>query len=709
MVGVNIQPTTVKKIASAVARLCCIRCLSGASRGCSSLTIPVHVDSDVLVPKDTKDEFGELKSNASSLRRVDATYNIYGVFCQPDAVSPRNGDVLQLLVHGITYTSQYWSPSVEEFRIIPTRPLPVTVGCPPLRAIDWPGVGLSARPVNASDVQYPTCAAALSQVARHLKTGGECSLGWPTTEVRLIFNFGMLQIIQSNLHYRLPVEYNRVHAWVRRLDLLHKCALLALDLAPRHVAPACPAVVDLDLGQRGEHAREERGGRGNDAALVQREDAHGGEAQRRPPRGGKVRGEEGPQRERAELCVGVREKVQRVGEEGVWAKFDEREAREAWRGGGVFLAGAIRRGRRREDVQQVRDERVERLELREAQRRAAGREGVRGGRHVLERADPLVAAQEARARGGADRGCPQADARERGEREPVKNRVPLVRRERDRELQVRERRRVDDDELPGVVRRAERVLHAEGLEGADRWHALAGAVVHVDARGGRLGPAAFVAARRGAPAAQCVGATCEQAVLQHDNRYGAVAGEGAHQLGQSTRDRPRLLRLRDHIGAEIELGVRKARAWGREERHHRVELGDDRGVDEEHAAGQPAEGASAQEERGAQRDEGLDGAEGLDDDMARRELVRGYPLLSEPRARRELVEAPGDLGDAVQRPAVESAEHDGDELVRERGEAAFGAFVAALRGGRGTADSRGHRRAGPGGCPFFEKRHGLER
>ncbi|KAJ7772464.1 hypothetical protein B0H16DRAFT_1881068 [Mycena metata] len=37
-------------------------------------------------------------------------------------------------------------------------------------AVDALGVGLSSRPVNASDVQYPTSSAALSQVARHLKT-----------------------------------------------------------------------------------------------------------------------------------------------------------------------------------------------------------------------------------------------------------------------------------------------------------------------------------------------------------------------------------------------------------------------------------------------------------------------------------------------------------------------------------------------------------
>ncbi|KAJ6590205.1 Alpha/beta hydrolase family-domain-containing protein [Mycena sp. CBHHK59/15] len=141
---------------------------TGASCACSSVLIPVHVD--VLVPKDPTDVFAGLKSNASSLRRVDDTYDVYGVFCQPDSVSTENADVpLQLLVHGITYTSQYWSPPVEEFRNYSYAAFSCARGLPSL-AVDWVGVGLSTRPVNASDVQYPTVAGALSQVARHLKS-----------------------------------------------------------------------------------------------------------------------------------------------------------------------------------------------------------------------------------------------------------------------------------------------------------------------------------------------------------------------------------------------------------------------------------------------------------------------------------------------------------------------------------------------------------
>ncbi|KAJ6539880.1 Alpha/beta hydrolase family-domain-containing protein [Mycena vulgaris] len=141
---------------------------SGQLCGCSSLVIPVHVD--VLIPKDPADPFGGLKSNASSLRRLNETYDVFGVFCQPNtAVSPEKADVVQLLVHGFSYTSQYWSPPTEEFRNYSYTEFACDRGLSSL-AIDLVGVGLSSRPANASDVQFATNAAVVSQLARHLKT-----------------------------------------------------------------------------------------------------------------------------------------------------------------------------------------------------------------------------------------------------------------------------------------------------------------------------------------------------------------------------------------------------------------------------------------------------------------------------------------------------------------------------------------------------------
>ncbi|KAJ6461193.1 hypothetical protein C8R47DRAFT_1160120 [Mycena vitilis] len=140
---------------------------SGAPCSCSSIFIPVHVD--VLVPKNSTDAFAGLKSNASDLRRVEATYDIHGVFCQPEAATSNTSDVVQILVHGFTYTGEYWAPPIAEFRNYSYAAFSCARGLSSL-AIDSLGTGLSSRPVNASDVQYPTSSGALSLVARHLKS-----------------------------------------------------------------------------------------------------------------------------------------------------------------------------------------------------------------------------------------------------------------------------------------------------------------------------------------------------------------------------------------------------------------------------------------------------------------------------------------------------------------------------------------------------------
>ncbi|KAF8166744.1 hypothetical protein K438DRAFT_2065025 [Mycena galopus ATCC 62051] len=138
---------------------------SGQSCDCSSTILPVHVD--VLLPKNPTDPFGGLKSNASSLRRLNESYEVLGVFCQPKTA--QRTDVVQLLVHGFTYTNQYWSPATEEFQNQSYTGFACDRGLSSL-AIDLVGVGLSSRPTNASDVQYATNSAVVSHVAHHLKT-----------------------------------------------------------------------------------------------------------------------------------------------------------------------------------------------------------------------------------------------------------------------------------------------------------------------------------------------------------------------------------------------------------------------------------------------------------------------------------------------------------------------------------------------------------
>ncbi|KAJ6527678.1 hypothetical protein B0H19DRAFT_1083775 [Mycena capillaripes] len=146
-------PLLPRTTVSALSVLLCLSSIYvayGQSCGCSSIVIPVHID--VLISKDPADPFGGLKNNASSLRRLDDTYNVFGAFCQPNTAAPKHADVIQLLVHGFTYTNQYWSPPTEEFRNYSYSEFACDRGLSSL-AIDWVGVGLSSRPVNPFDVQ----------------------------------------------------------------------------------------------------------------------------------------------------------------------------------------------------------------------------------------------------------------------------------------------------------------------------------------------------------------------------------------------------------------------------------------------------------------------------------------------------------------------------------------------------------------------------
>jgi hypothetical protein len=111
--------------------------------------VPVYID--VLLPKDPTDPFGGLKSNASSLRCLNETYDIFGVFCRPNSTGQLKicsggvwvdvfVDFVQLLVHGITYINQYWLPATEEFRNQSYTDFACDRGLPSF-AIDLVGVG----------------------------------------------------------------------------------------------------------------------------------------------------------------------------------------------------------------------------------------------------------------------------------------------------------------------------------------------------------------------------------------------------------------------------------------------------------------------------------------------------------------------------------------------------------------------------------------
>ncbi|KAJ7597689.1 hypothetical protein C8J56DRAFT_326216 [Mycena floridula] len=166
-----------------------------AACSCQPVIIPAKVDA--LVPKDPTDPFAGLKSDLSDLRRLDVTYSVYGVFCQPEA--SKSSNAVQLLVHGFTYNNQYWSPAVEEFQNYSYASFSCERGMPSL-AIDCPGVGFTSRPPNASDVQIPIGAGVISRIANHLKTSSIISGVKPFNKVigvghslgSLMLNFGAI-------------------------------------------------------------------------------------------------------------------------------------------------------------------------------------------------------------------------------------------------------------------------------------------------------------------------------------------------------------------------------------------------------------------------------------------------------------------------------------------------------------------------------------
>ncbi|KAJ7617356.1 hypothetical protein FB45DRAFT_1063835 [Roridomyces roridus] len=125
----------------------------GQACGCSSVVVPVDVNT--LIAKDPNDPLGGLESNATALRRLNAKYDIFGVFCAPREKTAQSTDVIQLLT--------------EEFQNQSYTAYACDRGLSTL-AIDLVGVGKSTRPANASDVQYVTNGAAMSQLARHLKS-----------------------------------------------------------------------------------------------------------------------------------------------------------------------------------------------------------------------------------------------------------------------------------------------------------------------------------------------------------------------------------------------------------------------------------------------------------------------------------------------------------------------------------------------------------
>ncbi|KAF7797059.1 hypothetical protein EIP86_008251 [Pleurotus ostreatoroseus] len=147
---------------------------------CTFGTLPVPVDLEIP----THPENG---LTTTDLRRLKAVYDIFGVFCQPKEPFGNSGssqshlefspilrtaspDRAQLLLHGSTYTHQYWTfpmNGVQNYSYVAHACLQGQTTF----AYDQLGVGLSERPRTSKDVQIPTVAQVSSYIANRLKDG----------------------------------------------------------------------------------------------------------------------------------------------------------------------------------------------------------------------------------------------------------------------------------------------------------------------------------------------------------------------------------------------------------------------------------------------------------------------------------------------------------------------------------------------------------
>ncbi|KAF8518280.1 hypothetical protein BU17DRAFT_48874, partial [Hysterangium stoloniferum] len=120
---------------------------------CSAGFVPVPID--VWIPSDPTNPAG---LNTSDNRRLHTTFDIFGKLCQP------------LLLHGQSYSSQYWDIEWNGFQNYSYAAASCSRGLSSF-LYDNTGAGRSTRPENATDCQMPTASGVLSAVTRDLKSG----------------------------------------------------------------------------------------------------------------------------------------------------------------------------------------------------------------------------------------------------------------------------------------------------------------------------------------------------------------------------------------------------------------------------------------------------------------------------------------------------------------------------------------------------------
>lgn len=135
---------------------------------CIEVTIPVQVEAqnrifqnlpdllDASILLDSTTLLSIIEDDVFTSTPVSGSEVIAGEYCEPTSYDPKRANTLQLLVHGLTYTRDYWNGGVEHYQ--PANyswtEYALSQGYPTL-AIDRIGNGLSSHPDPILILQAP--------------------------------------------------------------------------------------------------------------------------------------------------------------------------------------------------------------------------------------------------------------------------------------------------------------------------------------------------------------------------------------------------------------------------------------------------------------------------------------------------------------------------------------------------------------------------
>ncbi|KAI0997620.1 hypothetical protein K3495_g10568 [Podosphaera aphanis] len=108
----------VKLVLSSLSTIVFGATISPRAPTCSDINIPVsldtlnfNIDSDLNSQDSLKNAMQKFfnSNNTSPTVRVNGQYNIAARYCEPEVRNATRANTIQILVHGITYTKDYWS------------------------------------------------------------------------------------------------------------------------------------------------------------------------------------------------------------------------------------------------------------------------------------------------------------------------------------------------------------------------------------------------------------------------------------------------------------------------------------------------------------------------------------------------------------------------------------------------------------------------